>query len=255
MIWLDPSTNDLIVSMLTPNLSSHWVFHRKMSQRARSNRKETHSWICSSNKQRKSFNRIDTSFIYIWIEKFFLLRLDHAKNNAIIQEYFCAFVRHKYLIVSDQLQSIEWFGDHRVMQQFPRKTSPYSIRKFLLPQVEGSEIRTRQYTDVNVHQTERIRPYSAVLHGSVLRSFFSVSYTRVYKSFTIENDLSNMSFRAVNDVCMQKCTENIYNDDKQPFSCARRWPYFIVNDTEEYSRNTEPCNTECYGKIRSRRPY
>ena len=82
-----------------------------------------------------------------------------------------------------------------------------------------------------------------------------MSYTRVYKSFTIENDLSNMSFKAVNDVCMQKCTENIYNDDKETFSCARRWPYFIVNDTEEYSRNTEPCNTEFYGKIRSRRPY
>ena len=89
-------------------------------------------------------------------------------------------------------------------------------------QVEGSEIRTRQYTDVNVHQTERIRPYFTVLHGSVLRLFFSVSYTRVYKSFTTENDLSNMSFRAVNDVCMQKCTENIYNDDKQTFSCGRR---------------------------------
>ena len=128
-------------------------------------------------------------------------------------------------------------------------------KRLLIAQVEGSEIRTRQYTDVNVHQTERIRPYFAVLHGSILRSFFSVSYTTVYRSFTIEDDLSNMSFRAVNDVCMQKCTENIYNDDKQTFSCAHRWPYFIVNDTEEYSRNTEPCNTECYGKIRSRRPY
>ena len=55
-------------------------------------------------------------------------------------------------------------------------------------QVEGSEIRTRQYTDVNVQQTERIR------------SYFSVSYTSVYKSSTIVNDLSNISFRAVNDV-------------------------------------------------------
>ena len=97
-------------------------------------------------------------------------------------------------------------------------------------QVEGSEIRTRQYTDVNVHQTERIRPYFAVLHGSILRSFFSVSYTRVYKSSTIVNDLSNMSFRAVNDVCMQKCTANIYDYDKQPFSRVRRWSYFIVNE-------------------------
>lgn len=31
--------------------------------------------------------------------------------------------------------------------------------------------------------------------------------------------------------------------------------YFIVNDTEKYSRNTEPCITESYGKIRSRRSY
>ena len=88
-------------------------------------------------------------------------------------------------------------------------------------------------------------------NGTYPTVFRRITWLRI----TIANDLSNMSFRTVNDVFMQKCTASIYDDDKQPFSCAPRWSYFIVNDTEEYNRNTEPCNTECYGKIRSRRPY
>ena len=143
-----------------------------------------------------------------------------------------------------------------VTKMFWKKDFDKQMKKRdLSSQVEGYEIHIRQYTDVNVQQTERIRPYFALLHRSVLRSYFSVSYTKVYKSLTIANDLSNMSFRTVNDVYMQKRTANIYDDDKQPFSCTRRLSYFIVNDTEKYSRNTEPCNTECSGKIRSRRPY
>ena len=71
-----------------------------------------------------------------------------------------------------------------------------------ITQVEGYEFRKRQYTDVHGQQTERIRPYFAVLHGSVLRSYFSVSYTKMYTSFTIANALSNRSFRTVNDVCL-----------------------------------------------------
>ena len=66
-------------------------------------------------------------------------------------------------------------------------------------QAEGYEIRKRQYPDVSVQSTERIRPYF-----SVLQLYFSVSY------------------RTVNDVRMQKRTPNIYEDDKQPFPCARR---------------------------------
>ena len=89
-------------------------------------------------------------------------------------------------------------------------------------QVEGYEIRTRQYTDVNVQQTGRIRLYFAVLHGSVLRSYFSVSYTKIYTSFPIANNLSYISFRTVGDVGMRKCTVVAYDDDEQPFPCARR---------------------------------
>ena len=122
-------------------------------------------------------------------------------------------------------------------------------------QVESYEIRIRQYTDVNAQQPKRFRPYFAVLHGSVLRSYFFVSHTTIYSCLAIVNDLSNMSFRTVTDVCMQKRTTNIFNDDKQPFPCACRWSYFIVNDMGKYSRSTEPCDTELYGKIRSRRPY
>ena len=47
-------------------------------------------------------------------------------------------------------------------------------------QIEGYEIRIRQHTDMNVQQTERIRPYFTVLHGAVLRSYFSVSCTNIY---------------------------------------------------------------------------
>ncbi len=47
-------------------------------------------------------------------------------------------------------------------------------------QVDDYEIRIRQYTIVYVQLTERIRPYFAVIHGSVLRSYFIVSYTNVY---------------------------------------------------------------------------
>ena len=51
--------------------------------------------------------------------------------------------------------------------------------------------------------------------------FLRVVYEDI-QSFTITNDLRNMSFRTVNDVRMQKRTANICIDDKQPFACARR---------------------------------
>ena len=55
----------------------------------------------------------------------------------------------------------------------------------------------------------------------VMIVFLRVVYDDI-QSFTVANNLSNISFRTVNDVGLRKCTVVAYDDDEQPFPCARR---------------------------------
>ena len=93
-----------------------------------------------------------------------------------------------------------------------------------------------------VHEyTHCIRPYYHVIHGSVLRSYFSVSYMKVYG-------------------CLRRSTERnedrirtLYSRTVNDRIFLRMLSYIFVNDTEIYDRNTEPgisAYFSVYGRMR-----
>ena len=105
---------------------------------------------------------------------------------------------------------------------------------------------------------ERLRPYT-MAYTTVFRRNTCLSITTVFlrvvyegiQSFPIANDLSNTSYFTVNDRCTTKCRVFIKMMININFLVSvddRILPYPIW-------RNTEPCITLKYDKIRSRRPY
>jgi len=85
---------------------------------------------------------------------------------------------------------------------------------------------------------DRIRPYLAVIHVIVLRSYISVTVYGAIRSYTGENG----------DCIRPSCTKTV-NDR----FLLRISPYVSVYDTEIYDRNTITCKLSyfsVYGRLR-----
>jgi hypothetical protein len=97
------------------------------------------------------------------------------------------------------------------------------------------------YTVVNDRKRsryDRIRPYLAVIHVIVLRSYISVTVYGAIRSYTGENG----------DCIRPSCTKTV-NDR----FLLRISPYVSVYDTEIYDRNTITCKLSyfsVYGRLR-----
>ena len=85
---------------------------------------------------------------------------------------------------------------------------------------------------------DRMSPYSSVLHGSVLRLYMSVSYTEKYCDIRRKNGHLRWSY-----------TESVHGlRFSRYFPVYHRISPYTV--TEIHDGDTEPCNTEKYGRIR-----
>ena len=99
---------------------------------------------------------------------------------------FLGFTRNS---ISANLLSCDWSSRRDNVKGLVVNTSTSSyelafssvpaLKNWPTAQVEGSEIRTRQYTDVNVQQTERIRPYFKGLVVNTSTSSYELAFSSV----------------------------------------------------------------------------